>query len=785
MSDCKAELEPRADWEYQKGAFALSYKGKRTSNVQSPAVSSIQTKFQQGVAFQQQGKSVEAERQFEEVLRLDPTHFHALNLLGLVALQTRRPERGVALIREAIKLDANSAIARFNLANGLKDLGRFEDAIASFDKAIMLKQDYAEAHYGRGTTLYLLARLEEALASFDKAVALKLDFYQAYNNRGITLVDLERFEEALISFDKAIKRRPDYAEAYSNRSVALSGIGRFEESIRSGDKAIALRPDFSQAYNNRGVALKELGRLDEALTSYDRAIVLNPLNATAFYNRGTALREAGRQSEAITSYTRALALAPGYAEARVALCMAQLPILYSDEAEIEKCRRDYREHLESLCADIDQQKLQSSLSKAMGSSQPFFLAYQGYNDLDLQTLYGSLVCRIMARRYPSTAISPPPRPGEPVRLGIVSGFFRRHSNWKLPIKGWLTQIDRRKFQIFGYHTSAQQDLVTKEAIGLCDRFTQGPMSVDSWRRAILNDAPHVILYPEVGMDPMPCQLAAQRLALVQCITMGGHPDTSGMPTVDYFLSSELMEPPDGDDHYTEKLVRLPNISIYYDPIEIEPASMNRGQLGLRADAIVFWCGQSLYKFLPQYDYVFAKIAKLAGNCQFVFLRHPTARKVTELFQSRLALAFAKLGLEASEHHVMLDRLTADQFVGAMGQCDVFLDSIGWCGCNSTLESLPCSLPIVTMRGPLMRGRHGSAILEMLGMTETITDSVEDYISVAARLANDPEYRRKLALEIAVRKQAVYRDRACILALEDFLDHAVRRQTALSARLALK
>ena len=405
----------------------------------------------------------------------------------------------------------------------------------------------------------------------------------------------------------------------------------------------------------------------------------------------------------------------------------------------------------------------------MGSSQPFFLAYQGYNDRDLQTLYGSLVCRIMARRYPSTTLPPPPRSDEPLRLGIVSGLF--------PIKGWLTQIDRRKFQVFGYHTSPQQDLITRESFELCDRFIQGPMSVDSWRRAILNDAPHAIIYPEVGMDPMTCQLAAQRLALVQCNSMGGHPDTSGMPTIDYFLSSELMEPPDGDDHYSEKLVRLPNISIYYDPIETEPASMNRGELGLRADAIAFWCGQSLYKFLPQYDCVFPKIAKLAGDCQFVFLRHPTARKVTELFEFPACARICEVGLKASEHYVILDRLTAEQFVGAMAQCDVFLDSIGWCGNNSTLESLPYSLPIVTMRGSLMRGRHGSAILEMMGMTETITDLAEDYISVAARLANDPEYRRQLALEIAVRKQAVYRDRACILALEDFLDHAVRRQTA--------
>src|ERR1700683_3573001 len=90
----------------------------------------------------------------------------------------------------------------------------------------------------------------------------------------------------------------------------------------------------------------------------------------------------------------------------------------------------------------------------------------------------------------------------------------------------------------------------------------------------------------------------------------GHRETSVFPTIDYFLSSDLMEPADAVEHYTERLVRLPNLSIYYEPIELAPVRITRGELGMRPDAMVFWSGQSLYKFLPQYDFVFAKIAKM-------------------------------------------------------------------------------------------------------------------------------------------------------------------------------
>ena len=136
-----------------------------------------------------------------------------------------------------------------------------------------------------------------------------------------------------------------------------------------------------------------------------------------------------------------------------------------------------------------------------------------------------------------------------------------------------------------------------------------------------------------------------------------------------------------------------------------------------------------------------------------------------------------MGLNASNYCVFLEPLSPDKFVAAIGQCDVFLDSIGWSGCNSLLESLAHNLPIVTTPGPLMRGRHGAAILRMMGITDTIADTVETYISIAARLANHPDERRALSRKIAERKYRLYHDRACISALEGFLDRVARQQEA--------
>ena len=215
----------------------------------------------------------------------------------------------------------------------------------------------------------------------------------------------------------------------------------------------------------------------------------------------------------------------------------------------------------------------------------------------------------------------------------------------------------------------------------------------------------------------------------------------------------------------------PGGAFYYADDIKQP--ITRAELGMRPEASVFWCGQSLYKYLPQYDEVFPRIAKEAGDCQFVFIRHAGGEGVNELFQRRLERAFAAHGLNAADHCLFLSRLGAGQFVAAIGLCDVFLDSIGWSGCNSTLEALAFDLPIVSLPGALMRGRHTMAILRMIGVTETVADSIDGYVATAVRLGRDASWRAARSAQIAAHKHRVYRDRSCIAALGTFLQRVAR------------
>src|SRR5262249_34431897 len=152
----------------------------RQTQARGPATAAIQEKFRQGHALHQQGRLAEAERCYSEVLAQEPTHYNALHLLGVIALQTGRAQRGIGLIIKAIGLNSKDPAAHSNLAMGFNELKRSAEALASCDNALALAPNNAETYNNRGNALGDLQRLEEALASYQKAIALKPAYVDAY-----------------------------------------------------------------------------------------------------------------------------------------------------------------------------------------------------------------------------------------------------------------------------------------------------------------------------------------------------------------------------------------------------------------------------------------------------------------------------------------------------------------------------------------------------------------------------------------------------------------------------
>jgi tetratricopeptide (TPR) repeat protein len=501
----------------------------------------------QALELHHQGRIAEAERLYAAVLAVRPDHVDALQMLGVIKLSRGDAVAALRLISAAMQLRPKSPQILLNHGLVLNAMSRHEEALASFDEALKHKGRFAEALNNRGSVLIALGRSAEALDNFKRATAIKPDYAEAFYNQGNAFKELDRHADALTSYDRAIALRPNYAKPHCNRGSILDILGQPADALTCYERALAIQPDFAEAMLNRCGALRMLQRIEEMQQALDRLLAIHPAYAEAHYMRGMLMADFNRTADALSSYERAVSLKRDYSKARWGSCMAALPILYAEAAEIATQRAEYERRLRALRAAYEAGQIPGDMSKGLGMAQPFFLAYQGCNDRDLQSVFGGLATRIMADRHPAAELAPPPAPGERVRIGIVSAFFHQHSVWKVGLRGWVTQLDPRRFEVFGYHTGTKQDGETALARSLCHRFVQGPNSTEHWRQIILADRPHVLIYPEIGMNPEVAELAALRLATTQCSYIG-HPQTSGFPTIDYFLSGELIEPPDGQDH---------------------------------------------------------------------------------------------------------------------------------------------------------------------------------------------------------------------------------------------
>jgi protein O-GlcNAc transferase len=599
-------------------------------------------------------------------------------------------------------------------------------------------------------------------------------------NEALRLQKAGKFDQAAEIYQEILLTEPTF-NVHIKLGDTLLKLGKNKQAILSYSKAYLMNQ------NNASLNFKlarahfrnssQVSR-DFSIHFFKKAIDLDPENAKYLYRYGLVLRYMGKKEEAIDCFRKVLVLRPAMAPARIALCISQIPIIYENVDEIVNSRNNYRQELEHLGETIELDSPASVKELSQNLFFPFYLPYQGFNDRDLQCLYGDLVCRIQAARYPQWAqkpVMPVVEPGKPLRVGIVSGFFFSHANWWVIIKGWIENLNKQKFHLYGYYTNRKKDDATESARQKCFSFVENIFSLEKLAEIIRHDRLHLLIFPEIGMDNLSAKLASLRLAPIQCNSWG-HPVTSGFPTIDYYLSSDLMESSFAEEHYTEKLIRLPNCSIYYTPPDTTEIAVSRDTYGLRPNSVLFLCSQSLFKYLPQYDDIIPSIAQQVADCQFLFFQMISSHVITK-FRNRLNRAFSRYDLKAEDFLVFLPYLDYERYHSIYRLSDVFLDNIGWSGCTTTLKAIDCDLPVVTSQeSDLMRGRHSLAFLGMMGVQETIARTPAEYISLAVRLGLDLPWRKQIIDKMHLNKPKIYRDTKCPIALEEFIEKVVKENT---------
>ncbi len=539
--------------------------------------------------------------------------------------------------------------------------------------------------------------------------------------------------------------------------VVRSGLhlqeqGHFAHAVEALLNAVAARPNSPHLHNHLGNAYQDLGRQDLAEQSYRQAIAVDEKFAPAHQNLGYLLINFGRLDEGLEHLQQAQSLQPADVN-RVMLATA-LPIVYESADDVARRR-------EHLVGSVDQLVTDRVTIDASNTTVPtnFFSAYAGYDDCDVQ--------RKLARLF---RVPQPVAPGRrwssgKIHVGFLSSHFHDHTIGRLNL-GRVKLLDRDKFHVTVIVLGHHRDSMAEEFRRVADRLVEpsGPLAAMRTQIAELNL--DVLLFTDIGMNTTTYSLAMSRLAPVQCVTWG-HPVTTGYQSLDYFISSDLLETRDAEIHYSERLIRLANLGTYYYRPRAAGAR-SRADWGLDPERHLYFCAQTLFKMHPDFDEVLAGILRgdPAGDLVLIEGRQPTW---TRLLRGR----FERVMPDVAQRIIFLPPQPNADFLDLNASADVLVDTLHFGGGNTSYEGLAVGTPIVTLPGKFMRGRITQALYRKMGLTDCVVESPQQYVDLAIRLGVDADYRQAMSRRILDRCGVLFEDPDEVRELERFFTWAAQ------------
>lgn len=537
------------------------------------------------------------------------------------------------------------------------------------------------------------------------------------------------------------------------RGVALHEQGQPHQAIECYRAALAIKPDYSDAYNNMGNALQDLDRRNDAIECYRAAIRCQPNFVYAYRNLGYVLKENGRLDEGMDILRQAQSIESNPV---IRLVMETgLPPVYQSMDDLRTRRRKLLENVRRLVEEGFSIDVENTSAPTM-----FYAAYQGENDRELQ----QNLCRLFRAPQPP-GVERKRQSSDRIRVGFISRHFRNHTIGRLNL-GVVEKLPRDEFEVTVISVGHHQDLLASRFKTAADRFVELPTNLRAIRQSVAELPLDVLVFADIGMDTLTYTLAMSRLAPIQCATWG-HPVTTGSPVIDYFISSQTLDLPEADSHYTEKLARFEVLNAYY--YRPEPAVPKRkSDFGLDESKHLYLCFQNLFKIHPEFDPILAEILDRDRQAEIVFMegKYP---EWTNLLRSRFE---ATMGPHAARVRFLPSQNHPD-FISLNAMSAVSLDPIHFGGGNTTYEALAVGLPVVTLPSKFLRARISQALYRQMGYCDCVVETPEQYVERAVQLGSDADYRRAASEQILASCPALFEDQRAVDEYAKFFRSVVR------------
>jgi predicted O-linked N-acetylglucosamine transferase (SPINDLY family) len=606
-----------------------------------------------------------------------------------------RAERLYAQIEQASR---NHPVAALNHALLLADTGRQRAAIAKLQTLVKAHPADAAAHFalGRllgadaGPTVASAYHLRRAVELEPARLDAQLELIGAYGA-------LKRLPDARLAAQQAMARFPGRPEPQTQLGIAAVAAGEPAEARRLLEAAVAQHPAYAPALYNLARLLDDLGDIGAALALYRRARIADPGFEPAAFNAGDLELRTGAVAAAIACFDASLAQYPADPAALSARLMA---------AQFEP----------------------------------------GVSAASLAELHALWEQRIGAALRPALPAATPADPERRLRVGLVSDELHEH-----PVGYFVIRVveahDPAAVEYTAYCAGKRDDAVAR-------RFRR---AIRRWRdTAGWSDAR---LAEEVRRDRIDILIDlaghtresrlgvfARRPAPIQ-LSWAGYVGTTGLAAMDGLIADRFHVPPEDAAHYVERIVRMPDGYICFDPPAEAPPV---GALPAGADgALTFASFHRPTKINAPLVALWARVLQAAPGARIRFAH--AGYEMAEV-QARIAGWFAAEGIGA-DRLLFEGALPRNGLLACYGRTDIALDSFPYSGGLTTLEALWMGVPVVTLPGRSFAGRHSLSHLSVAGLTETIAADADDYVAIVQRLGADRARLAHLRAELRGRLAA--------------------------------
>jgi protein O-GlcNAc transferase len=728
----------------------------------------------------QRGDVAGAVQHLERALALDAHSLTASNNLGEALRRAGDTTRAEQYFRQAIILNPQFAQAHYNLANLLKHLERLPEAIAAYQDAILLKPDYAAAHYNLANLFWTHGDLDAALASYRQAIAYRPNFAAAYTNLGVVLQQIGRSDAAEQAYRAALDRDAQQADAHVNLGRLLLARGDLDQAITHYRQAVRLRPqdhalaihlgdalldlgDYPAAvavyraaledqpnradlHNNLGVALAALRHYDAAIEQYLEAVRLEPDADDLRRNLGVAYEQAGDITSARASFQSLIARkgrsAAPQDDRLLRLKLAGLcPRVMADNPAIDRYRAGLAAELAALRAEpiaLDAARLQLE-----GTVPPFALAYHGRDDRPLKEAWAALFAVAPAPDR-ATRRAGPPHIGFVVTQGHEGVFI--HSMRRI-----FAHLPTRQLRLSLFCNSQHSAERLRKALARPEIAVIGtPAALEALLGALCGAECDLLYYWEVGSDAINYFLPFFRPAPVQCVGWGT-PVTTGVPAIDWYLSSTPLEPEGSAAHYSERLIQLRSLPCCPSMPALPERPLGRAHFGLSDHQHLYLCAQNLLKLHPDFDELGAAILQRDRAGLLVLIGDHTPIRAALLARFRQHMP------DVCDRVRFFPSLPGPEYLSLLACADVALDTPHYSGANTSYDAFAAGTPVVTLPDIFQRGRYTAALYDTMGVRAGIARSAAGYVDIALALGTDRAYRAEISAQIVAARGVLFDD----------------------------